>query len=138
MFQKFISRVKKIKPDEVVRKAAEEITDDIERLNREQLVKGKRKDNSAISPRYKSIKYKGRLRPVDLKVTGDYHKSIRAKAEQRALVTGSQHTVKGYALADGLEEKYSGGSSIYGIPNKELKQLLLPLITKELRRAISN
>lgn len=133
LFQKFINQVNQIKIDEVIRRAASRVTEDVEAENRKNLDRGRRNDNSAIRPRYASVKYKGRLTPVDLKVTGAFHGSIKAVATANALETGSAHTVKGFNLAAHLEDRYSGNSSIYGISIKKLKPLLIPETVKELR-----
>lgn len=133
MFQKFLKKATKIKTDRVAQVAIGGVTQEIEQTNRERLERGKRKDNSAVRPAYKNIKYKGRRTPVDLKLSGDFHRSIRAKPMQRELDVGSDHTVKGFGLADFLEGKYSGPSSIYGLPNKELIKLILPGVIKQMR-----
>lgn len=112
--------------------AASEAANDIADANRANLRKGKRKDGSAVSPRYKSLKYKGRLSPVDLYRSGAFHKTIRTTATKREVITGSDHTVKGFDLAGFLEVKYSGNSSIYGVQN--LRRILLPGFQKQLRR----
>lgn len=48
----------------------------LEDFNRKQLRQGIRADGTEIKPYYRNILYKGRLRPVDLRRTGDFYRSI--------------------------------------------------------------
>lgn len=142
MFEKIVQRARGIKTGRILQDAVQEVVTEIESKNRERLFAGKRKDNSRTAPRYaKSTKaYKARkgqpTNRVTLKDAGDFHESIRAEATQRELVVGSDHNVNGFGLADWLEERYSGGSSIYGIPFNDLKKLILPGVVKGTRREL--
>lgn len=48
----------------------------LEDFNRKQLRKGLRSDDTEITPYYRNILYKGRLKPVDLRNTGAFYQSI--------------------------------------------------------------
>lgn len=74
---------------------------------------------------YASIAYKGRLQPVDLKLTGDFRGGIEGrygKKEFELIGTDSK--------TDELQDKY--GEPIIGVPNDFLPELV-SLITPDLQ-----
>ena len=76
-------RLRAVDIDLALRQSIDEHNDEISDLNTEQLNRGMKADGGSTGD-YANVGYKGRLRPVDLFDTGDFHKSIHAKAFEKA------------------------------------------------------
>jgi len=152
MFERFIKRIKSIDQNQILKMAMADLEPKIEEMNRDQLWRGIDSGQNPLSPSYsegtkKAKKKKGQpTNRVTLKDTGDFHKSIKAKAEREFVLIQSKHTVEGFDLAGYLDGTsghqfpgYGQGVSIYGLTPDNLKILfkdLRPLIRKEFRNAI--
>lgn len=119
----FISkRIKDIPFEKILRELLEERKIQIVDLNTLQLEKGLRADGVDLGV-YKQFAYKQRFRPVDLKDTGDFHKSIQAKINSHSLeITSSDRKT------DMLQDKY--GDEILGL-SEEAKQYIIDDIRQE-------
>ena len=98
---------------------------ELEDLNTASLDEGTDTEGKSLG-RYKSISYKGRLRPVDLNKTGAFRKGIKAKS------------VRGVIEMDSKD-----GDDIVGIPRKsiesgEVGDILLESIISKVRQQINN
>ena len=108
---------------------------ELEDLNTMELEKGVNMEGVSLG-RYKSISYKGRLTPVDLKKTGAFHKSITVKS------------VKGVIELDSKDVKIGKlaltyGDDIVGLPKQaiqsgEVGEILLESIVVDIKRQIDN
>jgi hypothetical protein len=100
----------------------------LEDLNKKQLRKGLRSDDTEINPYYRNIAYKGRLKPVDLRNTGAFYESITVTVLDNSLeydATNSK-TVE-------LQTKY--GTKILGLSQGNKKiffDRMIPIINKDL------
>jgi len=102
-------------------------------LNREQLSKKKRSDNSRITPEYKpSNKKKGN---PNLFITGAYYKSYEVKLNRLFVNIGSEHKVKDFNLGEHLRERY--GDKIEGLTDKN-RDKFLRLAFAELEKKIND
>lgn len=119
----FVSkRIKDIPFEKILRELLEERKIQIVDLNTLQLEKGLRADGVDLGV-YKQFAYKQRFRPVDLKDTGDFHKSIQARVNQHSLeMTASD------SKTDMLQDKY--GDEILGLSD-EAKQYIIDDIRQE-------
>ena len=118
---------------------------DIADMNRAQLWAGKDSSNTKMSPPYAKSTKKRKARKgqptnrITLKDAGDFHASITAKAERDALVLGSERNVKGFELAQWLDERYYSKGSIYGLTPANRRTLLRetqPLFIKSIKKQL--
>lgn len=84
------------------------------------------------------LKVKGRLRPVDLKLTGQFHKSMDAKSK-RGIIT-MDNTDPDLDKGNGLERKY--GKDIIGLPKDkvdsgEVGEILLYFINERVLQQLN-
>jgi len=106
---------------------------DIEEANKSKLLKGIDTEGKSLG-RYKNFEYKQRFTPVDLKLTGDFHNSIKAEFSKTDFVIEAIDFKTKF-----LEKKY--GENIVGISDVELLELVdleLPPIMQKLKNDISN
>jgi hypothetical protein len=98
----------------------------LEDLNKKQLRKGLRSDDSEITPYYRNISYKGRRKPVDLKQTGAFYESITVTVTDNSVIYDATNN-----KTETLQAKY--GIKILGLSedNKKLFfQRMKPNINK--------
>lgn len=107
----------------------------LEDLNTLQLDTGSDTEGKSLGS-YRSIAYKGRLTPVDLKDTGAFRKGLKVKSVKGVIEMDStdKKTVK-------LAEKY--GDDIVGIPRKDIEsgevgEILIEDIIFAIRKQISS
>jgi len=109
--------------------------EELEDLNTFQLDKGLDSEDKNLG-QYKSIAYKGRLSPVDLKDDGDFRGSINAISKQGQITMSA--TDWKYPI---LSSEKKWGKDIVGIPKSDLvkgtlKGILLDDIQKEARKQL--
>jgi len=126
----------------VIQKEVDEIVlSDSAVLNREQLEKGKRADDKDVqfpdgrttySKGYKKLKQRlgKQNKHIDLKLTGDFHKSIETKKRRK----GTYENVSGDTLYTG-KLRPTFGSEILGL-NKEATEKLNKKIENSLRKIL--
>lgn len=119
----FVSkRIGDIDFEKILRKLLEGRKIQIVDLNTLQLEKGLRADDQDLGV-YKRFSYKQRFRPVDLKDTGDFHRSIQARVNSHSIeMTASD------SKTDKLQDKY--GDEILGLSD-EAKQYIIDDIRNE-------
>lgn len=103
-------------------------------FNREQLDKGKRSDSQNITPDY-SLPYAKRkgFKTPNLKVTGEFHRSLSAKIKARSIEIEGKRQNKGFDVAAHLEKRYT--SNIYGLTDSnqtKYNKIFLPVFQKQL------
>ncbi|WP_080057185.1 hypothetical protein [Spirosoma aerolatum] len=84
-------------------------------FNRKQLDKGLRSDGSDLG-QYSSIKYKGRLRPVDLDLTGAFRDSFQVDPETGGFIINATDS-----KTEKLQTKY--GEDILGVPDQDEEEV---------------
>ena len=124
-------RIKQINIERAIKESIEAHSNEIADLNTEQLNKGLKADGGTTGD-YANIGYKGRLRPVDLYDTGDFHKSIHAKAFKKAfeIVATDEKT-------DKLQDRY--GDDILGLTDQnvtEAGQIIKETLTNKVRKQL--
>lgn len=119
----FVSkRIGEVDFEKILRKLLEDRKIQIVDLNTLQLEKGLRADDKDLGV-YKRFSYKQRYRPVDLKDTGDFHRSIQARINPHSIeMTASD------IKTDKLQDKY--GDEILGLSD-EAKQFIIDDIRNE-------
>jgi hypothetical protein len=128
-----------IDPWELLRPILEKHFPEIEQLNRNQLSKGERADES-VMPDYRSMEYadfKDQYIPTynifpttDLRYTGDFYNALKVGFSTYGLSFESLDD-----KADQLERKY--GSAIYGL-NQASKVKLIAMINQEFKQALKS
>lgn len=113
------------------KKALQANAEGIAELNREQLEKGLDSENKDLGI-YRDFAYKNRFRPVDLKLTGDFHRSIKPEfaSESFNMVATDEKTEK-------LQDKY--GDDIIGLSDKSIEELgtdIIGQVQYELRKEL--
>lgn len=118
----FSSKIKAFKYGAVLKKMIAERQKQIADLNTLQLEKGLDSEGRDLGV-YKVFSYKNRFRPVDLKDTGAFHKSIKPvpHANKFEMVATDEK-------ADALQDKY--GDAILGLSDQD-KQFLIDDIRQE-------
>lgn len=71
--------------ESTVFKVIDENSELLEDFNKKQLRKGLRSDDTEITPYYRNITYKGRLKPVDLRNTGAFYESITVTVQDNSV-----------------------------------------------------
>ena len=110
-----------------IREHNEEISD----LNTEQLNKGQKADGSSTGD-YANVGYKGRLRPVDLYDTGDFHESVFAEAFEDSFSMNATDP-----KTEMLQDKY--GDEILGLtkPNIQVAgEIIKPTLIEKVRQQL--
>lgn len=130
---KLLKKFQELNTDKIIDESFRESSDEFEKKNRAQLVTGQDKQGGKITPRYRNNKYarvKNELNPVpglgvpDLKVTGAFHRGLRAD-----LVGDTIKIESSDRKNEWLEPKYSG---IFGLGG----QFKTEFISQDLRPAI--
>lgn len=101
--------------DGYVAKALRANKETVAEYNREQLERGIDSEVRDLGI-YKDFNYKNRWRPVDLKLTGDFHRSIKPKFGSSAFEMTSNDP-----KADMLQDKY--GDTILGLSLEDIHEL---------------
>jgi hypothetical protein len=102
----------------------------LEDLNKKQLRKGLRSDNSEITPYYRNISYKGRRKPVDLKQTGAFYESITVTVTDNSVVYDATNN-----KTETLQAKY--GVKILGL-SEDNKRLFFQRMTPNINKILLN
>lgn len=124
----FSSPLKAIDPAALVEQALEAKQLRILNLNRSQLDRGEDAKGKSLG-QYKNFKYKNRFKPVDLKLTGEFHRKLtlsRSKGNRKQAEIFSQDE-----KAPALEKKY--GKDIMGL-TEESTERAAEIIKPELQR----
>lgn len=131
--QELIRKFQKLKernfPYEYVRDNKEFVVE----LNRQQLRKGIKADDTEVTPYYANIKYKGRRKPVDLYLKGDFYRSFRVVLGN----DGFYIEARDYK-SEMLLKKY--GAEVLGINFKSLEILRTTFylyLQKEIRKELN-
>ncbi|HMR19767.1 MAG TPA: hypothetical protein PKA53_10755 [Sphingobacterium sp.] len=101
--------------DSYVGKALRANKDTVAEYNRDQLGRGIDSEVRDLGI-YKDFNYKNRWRPVDLKLTGDFHKSIKPKFN-----TANFELTSNDPKAGMLQDRY--GDSILGLSLEDIQEL---------------
>lgn len=100
----------------------------LEDFNKKQLRQGLRSDGSEITPYYRNILYKGRIKPVDLRNTGAFYESITVTVLDNSVEYNATDS-----KTEELQAKY--GTKILGL-SSENKRLffkrMIPIINKDI------
>lgn len=114
--------------NDIIRESVEAHPEEISDINTKQLLKGLDSEGKDLGT-YKNFAYKNRFRPVDLKLTGDFHRSISPDAgkDNFEMKATDFKTEK-------LKDKY--GDEILGIAKQsisEVGKIILPDIQEKFK-----
>lgn len=115
--------------------------EELEDLNTMQLDQGLDMEGKSLGG-YKSIAYKGRINPVDLKKSGDWRKSQKVTSKNGVIdMTATNWKTRVLIEGEGRQRGY--GEDILGLPKKdidsgEVGKILLDSIIVEVKRQITN
>ncbi|OOG19133.1 hypothetical protein BWD42_04065 [Sphingobacterium sp. CZ-UAM] len=119
-----VARVKsgttKGKLDKYVGSALRANKEDIANFNKEQLSRGEDSEDGDLGT-YHDFNYKNRWKPVDLKLTGDFHNSIKPKFGSNSFEMTSNDS-----KAEMLQDKY--GDSILGLSTEDIQEVGLDIV----------
>ncbi len=122
---------------QVVRDAVKVHSEEIIKLNQEQLKRGLKYTRSSLG-RYKNLKYKNRLTPVDLKLKGKFYEKFYLKATlEKYEINAYKYPVGRWDLVFLLKRKY--GNTIFGLlpEYKEYTgKLILPNMKKDYKNRL--
>ncbi len=133
-------RLERVDMSAATRRAAEAAEDDLADLNREQLLSGSGADSKRLRPIYSSDYYarkKHALNPLagyaipDLKLTGAFHKSIRAAAGGAGITF-----VASDEKAEHLLPKYAPVLGLTYASIAKAREIIKPELRREFRRQI--
>ena len=130
--QELITKLEKIKSYEFAKAYVIKNEESVLELNKDQLQRGERSDNTEIDPYYKVFSYKNRLSPVDLRLTGAFYRSFKIKYTDKGFYIYATDRKTGKLLA-----KY--GEDVLGLTEhsitevrKELYIFIFDYLKKEL------
>lgn len=135
MFEKFKARLKKIKTDELMRRAVVANEPKLVRAQRAQLNQGRDMHGDKITPpyswAYKRVKARRGLptNRVTLKLTGELHGNFRVEADSKGFAMATDRTNGGFDVADHLQGRYG---DVYGV--KEVIEIIKPEFIREFKR----
>ena len=124
--QDLINKLEKIKAYEFAKDYVIKNEDFVLQLNKDQLQRGERNDNTEITPYYRNFAYKNRFSPVDLRLTGAFYKSFKIKYTDKGFYIFATDVKTGKLLA-----KY--GEDVLGLTEHSITE-----VRKELYIFISN